>query len=212
MLGVIIERLDQPGVVAGPRQQILEPPQRVPIARDQLEDLAGRPGAVVDVIEPLVIDDQQASQQAHAFLLGRGGVDLVPQRDRQPHEVALVLVDLDHGTQRDRVAWRHLEDLLVDVQGRRGVPELLAVDLGDPAQNVDLLGRVGRLGHLTLEDRDDEVEPLGLEQDALLDVPRARVFRIELLDLAPGCHRPLRIGQVLLADRRDLLEPRHERL
>ena len=174
VLGVQLQHAHQVGRLPGALQDPLEARQRVAIAGDRLQDLVRRPLPLHEIAGPLVVDDQHPAQQADPLLLGGGELDLLAQRVRQAREVALALVDLDQRAHRDGVVRIGAQDLPVDVDGALGVPQLLAVQLGDPAQDVHPRARLGLRGGLALEQRRQPIPALGLEQDPALRLARAR--------------------------------------
>ncbi len=212
VLGVQLQHPDQIGRLPGALEDPLEARQRVAIAGDRLQDLARGPLPLHEIAGALIVDDQHPPQQADPLLLGGRELDLLAQRVRQAREVPLALVDLDQRPHRHRVVRIGPQDLLVDLDGALGVPQLLAVKLGDPAQDVHPRRRLGLGGGLALEQRRQPVPALGLEQDPALRFARPSVGRRDLLGALPGQERPLGIAQLLLGDRRDLLEPRQQLL
>ena len=213
VLGVLLEHPHQVGRLPGALEDPLEAGQRVAIAGDRLQDL-GRP--------PTAPAPDRRSARRRSPAPGAAGrrapawtsvqLDLLAQRVRQAGEVALALVDLDQRAHRDRVVRIGAQDLPVDVDGALGVPQLLAVDLRDPAQDLHRARRIGLRGGLALEQRRQPIPALGLEQDAPLRLARAAVGRRDLLGALPGRERPLGVAQLLLGDGRDLLEPRQQLL
>ncbi len=205
-----LEHAHEVGWLAGALEDPFEAGQRVAIARDRLQDLVGRPLSLDEIAGPLVVDDQHPAQQADPLLLGAGELDLLAQRVRQAGEVALALVDLDERAHRDGVVRIGAQDLPVDVDGALGVPQLLAVELRDPAQDVHPRARVALGGGLAFEQRRQPIPALGLEEDPALRLARAGEGGGDLLGALPGRQRPLGIAELLLGDRGDLFEPRQE--
>ena len=204
MLRVIIQSLDQSRVIAGAGQQVLQSRQRVLVAGNESQDFARRPGARVDIVQALVVDDQQASEQTDFLLLGRHDLDLTAQRAREAGKVRLFLVNLHQRAHRHLVVRGEPQDLLIDLERALRGAQFLALDLGDAAQDLDLLRRLRRSLGFALENRNDPVEALRLQQDPFLHVAGTRRVRIQLLDAAPGHDGAFGIGQVLLGDGRDL--------
>ena len=137
-------------------------------------------------------------------------VDLLAQQRRQALEVALALVGLDDGAHRHRVLRIGAQDLLVDLDGARRVPQLLAVELRHAPQHLGALPRIGLRRGLAFEQGRQPVPALALEQQPALRLARPRVRRRDLLGPLPRRDRALGIAEALLADRRDLLQPRQQ--
>ena len=134
-----------PAPTGGPAllEDPLEAGEGVAVAGDRLQDLVRRPLPLGEVVGVLVADHQHPAQQADALLLRLGPLDLVVQQLGQADVVALALVDLDDQPHRHRVVRVVAQDLLVDLDRPPGIRQLLAVDLGHPAQDLGPRAGVG---------------------------------------------------------------------
>ncbi len=186
VLGVLLQHLHQVRRQPGPLEDPLEAGQRVAVAGYGLEDLVRRPLPLGEVAGVLVADHQHPAQQADPLLLRFGPLDLIAQELREADEVPFALVDLDDQPHRHRVVRVVAEDLLVDLDRARRVRQLLAVDLGHPAQDLGPRARIGLRRRLAFEQRRHPVPALALEQQAALRFAGPVVGGGDLLGPLPG--------------------------
>ncbi len=143
-------------------------------------------------------------------MLGFGAFDLLAQQLRQAAEVAGAFVRLDHRAHRHAVGGIGAENLSVDLDGAGRIPQLLAVDLGGPAQDLHLLRQIRLRNGLPFQQSGHAVPALRLEEEPPLGLARAAVGGGQLLGTLPGREGPLVVAELLLADRGDLLQAGHE--
>ncbi len=204
---VVLQRLHQaPGIFA-PLEDALEPFQRLPVPRGQLEDLGRRPGPFAEIGEPVLIEAEQPAQQGQLLRLGRGVFDLPPQQLGQIGPALFPLEQLGQRPQPHRVAGLDGQDLAVDADRPLAVAQLLEQDARQPSQAVDLLGGVGGGVGLPLEQGSHPIPLLVLLQEPLLGLPGPHVPGVELLHPLPGLQGPVAVPQVSLGDDGDLLQP-----
>ena len=145
---------DRPGPPAGSRRPPTVPARRSPVRSSQMTSTRrSRPTRSCFVVAWSICSRSSA---------------------RQAREVALALVGLDDGAHRHRVLRIGAQDLLVDLDGARRVPQLLAVELRHTAQDLGALPRIGLRRGLALQQRGQPVPALGLEQQPALRLARPR--------------------------------------
>ena len=95
-VGVLLEDLEELvlGCLAAALERRLEPPQRIAVAGQLLQDLVARPLDALEVVQPLVVQRRQLAQEVELLDLLLGRAQLLAQRLRHFDLVALALRQL----------------------------------------------------------------------------------------------------------------------
>ena len=177
-------------------------------------------GAVV--LEHLLLEARDAVEQLDLLVRIVGGLDLhledadelVPlaggvvdglEDERRAERILGARLDALEGLERGLVVGHLLEQIAVELDGARGVVEVLLVELGDPVLVADALGRVGGELGLVLEHAEELGPVLRRLVEDVEPAERLQVVGIELEDALVGVDRARDVAELALVDRADLV-------